>query len=206
MQMLRDHGQEGGLGMTTAEPTWRRVKKAVSELRDGQLTDLVRDLYRLSDENAAFLHARLLHDVELVQTLEPYKQRIQKAVSPRKPWKQYVRLSEGRKAISDYKKANGNVRDLLALMSYYVQCGNDFTLEFGDIDEAFYDSLCSMVEQIKDLLLAEQSSELALEFLLLLEHEFQRIDGQIGWGYPDQVGDQVEELRQNFGLRATLDT
>jgi hypothetical protein len=206
MQMLRDHGQEGGLGMTTAEPTWRRVKKAVSELRDGQLTDLVRDLYRLSDENAAFLHARLLHDVELVQTLEPYKQRIQKAVSPRNPWKQYVRLSEGRKAISDYKKANGNVRDLLALMSYYVQCGNDFTLEFGDIDEAFYDSLCSMVEQIKDLLLAEQSSELALEFLLLLEHEFQRIDGQIGWGYPDQVGDQVEELRQNFGLRATLDT
>ena len=204
--MLRDHGQEGGLGMTTAEPTWRRVKKAVSELRDGQLTDLVRDLHRLSDENAAFLHARLLHDVELVQTLEPYKQRIQKAVSPRKPWKQYVRLSEGRKAISDYKKANGNVRDLLALMSYYVQCGNDFTLEFGDIDEAFYDSLCSMVEQIKDLLLAEQSSELALEFLLLLEHEFQRIDGQIGWGYPDQVGDQVEELRQNFGLRATLDT
>ena len=204
--MLRDHGQEGGLGMTTAEPTWRRVKKAVSELRDGQLTDLVRDLYRLSDENAAFLHARLLHDVELVQTLEPYKQRIQKAVSPRNPWKQYVRLSEGRKAISDYKKANGNVRDLLALMSYYVQCGNDFTLEFGDIDEAFYDSLCSMVEQIKDLLLAEQSSELALEFLLLLEHEFQRIDGQIGWGYPDQVGDQVEELRQNFGLRATLDT
>lgn len=204
--MLRDHGQEGGLGMTTAEPTWRRVKKAVSELRDGQLTDLVRDLYRLSDENAAFLPARLLHDVELVQTLEPYKQRIQKAVSPRNPWKQYVRLSEGRKAISDYKKANGNVRDLLALMSYYVQCGNDFTLEFGDIDEAFYDSLCSMVEQIKDLLLAEQSSELALEFLLLLEHEFQRIDGQIGWGYPDQVGDQVEELRQNFGLRATLDT
>lgn len=90
------------------------------------------------------------------------------------------------------------MRNLLTLMVYYVQCGNDFTLEFGDINEAFYDSLCSMVDQIKKRLLSEGNTELAAEFLPMLEHEFQRIDGQMGWGYPDEVGEQIAELRAYF--------
>ena len=76
-----------------------------------------------------------------------------------------MRLAAGRKAISDYKKANGDLRGLLTLMVFYVQCGNDFTLKFGDIDETFYDSQCSMVEGIKDRLLNEQDEALAAEFL-----------------------------------------
>jgi hypothetical protein len=84
-------------------------------------------------------------------------------------------------------------------MVYYVQCGNDFTLEFGDIDETFYDSLCSMIEGIKDRLLTEDDEALASEFLPLLVREFERIDGQMGWGYPDEVSDHIEELRGRFG-------
>jgi hypothetical protein len=103
------------------------------------------------------------------QTLAPYNKRIRAAVSPNEPWKQEVRLFEGRKAISEFRKANGNVQDTLALMICYVQCGNDFTLEFGDIDERFYDSMCSMVSQIKDRLLKEQDHELVDEILPLLE-------------------------------------
>ena len=103
-----------------------------------------------------------------------------------------------RKAISDYKKAAGDARGLLTLMVFYVQCGNDFTLEFGDIDETFYDSLCSMVAGIKDRLLVENNRGLAAEFLPLLEREFERIDGQMGWGYPDEVSVHIEELREHF--------
>ncbi len=83
-------------------------------------------------------------------------------------------------------------------MTYYVQCGNDFTLEFGDIDERFYDSMCSMLGQIKDRLLKEQDQKLADEILPLLEKEFERIDGQMGWGYPDEFGEHLEELRDAF--------
>ncbi|MDV7146009.1 hypothetical protein R3X27_25350 [Tropicimonas sp. TH_r6] len=159
---------------------------------------LVQDLYRLSPENTAFLNARLLQQPASKQTLTPYKKRIRSAVCPNEPWKQSVRLSEGRKAISEFRKANGNARDTLTLMTYYVQCGNDFTLEFGDIDERFYDSLCSMAGQIKDRLLKEQYLKLADEILPLLEKEFERIDGLMGWGYPDEFGDHLEELRDAF--------
>ena len=185
--------------MTSEKPSWKDIKQIISGWSGQQLVGLVQDLYRLDPDNATFLNARLLQLTAPKQTLAPYKKRIRAAVSPQEPWKQGVRLSEGRKAISEYKKANGNVRDTLTLMIYYVQCGNDFTLEFGDIDEQFYDSMCSMVRQIKDRLLKEQDARLADELLPLLEKEFERIDGQMGWGYPDEFGEHLEELRDAFG-------
>lgn len=185
--------------MAKSKPTWRDVKKVLAQWSDDQLVGLVQDLYRLNTGNADFLNARLLANDNDTKNLDPYKKRIRQAISPVEPWKRDVRLSEGRKAICDYKKASGDVRNLLTLMVYYVQCGNDFTLEFGDIDEAFYDSLCSMLEQIKQRMLAEEDAALAAEFLPLLDAEFQRIDGQMGWGYPDEFCEQVTELREHFG-------
>lgn len=184
--------------MTSKKPTWRDVKKVIGQWPSDDLVGLLQDLYRFDAANADFLHVRLLSTTTGEDGLEPYRERIRKAVSPAQPWKQDVRLAEGRKAISDYKKAAGDTRGLLTLMVFYVQCGNDFTLEFGDIDETFYDSLCSMVEGIKDRLLAEDNRDLAAEFLPLLEREFERIDGQMGWGYPDEVRDHIEELRGHF--------
>ena len=181
------------------KPTWRDVKTVIGEWPSDQLVGLVQDLYRLNASNADFLRARLLASDIGDHSLAPYEERIRKAISPREPWKQNVQLREGRKAINDYKKASGDTHNLLRLMVYYVQCGNDFTLEFGDIDEGFYDSLCSMVEAIKDRLLAEDDSELAKEFLPLLVQEVERIDGEMGWGYPDEVSDHITDLREHFG-------
>ena len=113
--------------MTVEKPSWKDIKSIISGWSDNQLVGLVQDLYRLSPENAAFLNARLLKKSASKQTPDPYKKRIRAAVSPDQPWKQDVRLSEGRKAISEFRKANGNARDTLALTTYYVQCGNDFT-------------------------------------------------------------------------------
>jgi hypothetical protein len=185
--------------MTAKKPMWRDVKKIIGQWSNDELIGLVQDLYRFDANSTDFLHARLLSGTIGDDGLAPYKERIRKAVSPTEPWKQDVRLAAGRKAISDYKKANGDLRGLLTLMVFYVQCGNDFTLKFGDIDETFYDSQCSMVEGIKDRLLNEQDEALAAEFLPLLEKEFERIDGQMGWGYPDEVRDHIEELRGRFG-------
>lgn len=184
--------------MTSPKPSWKDTKAVISGWSDKQLVGLVQDLYRLSPENAAFLNARLLQHSTPKQTLVPYKKRIRAAVSPKEPWKQGVRLSECRRAISEFRKANGNARDTLLLMTYYVQCGNDFTLEFGDMDERFYDSMCSIVGQIKDRLLKENDPEVADEILPLLEKEFERINGKIGWGYPDEFSDHLEDMQNAF--------
>ena len=184
--------------MADEKQSWKDIKQAISGWSDKQLVGLVQDLYRLNSENAAFLNARLLRGKTTTSTLTLYKKRICEAVSPSQPWKQELNLSEGRKAISEFKKANGNIHDTLMLMTYYVQCGNDFTLEFGDIDERFYESMCSMVRKIKDTLIKERDQSLADVIIALLETEFERIDGQLGWGYPDEFGEHIDELRDRF--------
>lgn len=184
--------------MGGARKSWKDIKPVLSGFSSTQLLGLVQDLYRLSEPNASFIHARFLSELEQDDHLVAYKKRIQQAISPKQPWKQDVRLAEGRKAISDFKKANGNISDLLTLMVYYVKCGNDFTLEFGDIDEAFYNSLCSMFAKISRILVDQANSDLLAKFFPELETEFQRVDGKIGWGYPDEISEYLDELRDVY--------
>ena len=102
--------------MAATKPTWRNVKEATSHWSEDQLRGLVQDLYRLNTLNADFLHARLLADTAGDQLLAPYKRRIREAICPEEPWHEDVRLSDARRAISDYRKAKGDVRNLLTLM------------------------------------------------------------------------------------------
>jgi hypothetical protein len=184
--------------MSGAKTSWKDVKPVLSGFSSTQLLGLVQDLYRFSEQNASFMHARFLSDHTPGDHLAVYKKRIQQAISPKQPWKQAVRLAEGRRAISDFKKANGNISDTLTLMVYYVKCGNNFTLEFGDVDETFYDSLGSMFSKIVQMLLGQNNQDLAAEFLPTLETEFHRVDEKMGWGYSDELSDYLAELRDAF--------
>ena len=56
-----------------------------------------------------------------------------------------------------------------------------------------------MLDQVKKQLIAGNDPTLAAEFIPVLDREFQRIDGQMGWGYPDEFGELVAELRERFG-------
>lgn len=178
------------------KPSWKSIKSQITHWDQKQLVGLIQDLYGLNKANVDFLNTRLLSGGD--NSLEPYKKRIEHAVSPKEPWKQDVKLSEARRVISEYRKAKGDTHGLLSLMIHYVRCGNDFTLEFGDIDEPFYNSMCSMVDQFCKLLVKQGDAQLAQQFIPQLEEEFQRIDGQIGWGYPDEVGDQLADLQDHF--------
>ena len=99
--------------MSTKKPTWRDVKAVLQDWERDRLIGLIQDFHKLSAANGDFLYARLL-DADAAQTLAPYKKRIKQAISPAQPWKQDVQLREGRKAISDYKKASGDVRGILS--------------------------------------------------------------------------------------------
>lgn len=184
--------------MDNKQPSWRDIKPVLAEFTFTQLRGLLKDLYNFTPENKTFFHARFLNKTIQDDYLRPYKDRIRKAVCPKEPWKQDQKLAAGRKAVSEFKKANGDLRDTLTLMLYYVECGNDFTLEFGDIDEPFYDSMNSMFSNIIKMLIREKDKALAEEFMPKLMSEFQRVDGQIGWGYPDVLGEWLKALQEAF--------
>ena len=125
--------------------TWKDVKAILADKSDAEILKLVGDLYALSDENKTFVHSRYSIGNN---PLEPYKEIISDALYPDVMLNEPIRLSVGRKAISDYFKATKNKIGQLELMFYYVEMGNQFTLDLGDIDEQFYSSLESMFDRI----------------------------------------------------------
>lgn len=175
---------------------WKDVKQVLAEMTAPQLRGILQDLYGLSAENKAFFHSRFLSHQDGSEHLEPYKARIREAVYPEEPW-QTFQFSAGRKAISEFKKANGNLSDMLSLMLYYVKCGNDCTLEFGDIGAPFYDSMGSMFSRLVATLIKQEDETLVSEFMPLLEAEFKRVEW-MGWGYGDELRESLEDLKQAF--------
>lgn len=154
-----------------------------------QLLELVRDLYRLSQENRDFLNARFLVSEN---RLERYRKAIDDAIYPNVYQNKPVRISVAKKVISQYSKATGDQAGALELMVYFVERGNQFTVDFGDIDEGFYSSLESMVGRVLATL-KSSAPEMIDRYVPRLVAIRDSASG-IGWGYHDYLCDALAEI------------
>ena len=100
--------------------------------------------------------------------------------------------------ITGYRQATGDLLGTLDLMLTFVETGTRFTLEFGDIDEPFYEGLELMLADFRDLLLAHpdlyEQTNLAQRLAKLAQDA-----GWLGWGYGGYVTEVVAEIQQHFG-------
>jgi hypothetical protein len=167
--------------------SWRDVRAILSKASHKDLLSLVGDLYALRKENQDFLHARFLKDAS---TLAPYKETIERYISPAEPWKKPVKISLARKAISDYRKAVGDPRGLAELMLFYVECGVSFTLEFGDIDEPFYNSVVRVFSD--GIRMLNQCDQDVVDKLLPRFAGVVNSTAEMGWGLYDNLRDTFE--------------
>ena len=178
----------------TKKTTWRDVKEVMSKKDKGELLKLVGDLYSLNKDNKVFIHSRFRIGKE---QLEPYKKVISEAIYPDIYKNKSIKLSAGKKAISEYRKATKDTIGSIELMVHYLECGNQFTVNSGDIDEQFYSSLASMFKSILHALIKEPSE--------VQEHYFSRLErvvdsaSDIGWGYYDYISDLLEEYFPDKG-------
>jgi hypothetical protein len=179
--------------MSTKKPSWSQVKAILVVQEPKELLKLIGDLYRLSKDDRVFIESRFLAGED---ALAHYKQVIADALYPDVYKNKPIRLSVGKKAISDYRKATGDDLDVLELMVHYLEQGNDFTAEYGDIDEQFYTSLESMLDRILELL-ADQNAEVLDQYVPRLEQVVLRASG-IGWGYHDYISDRLEEFLESL--------
>jgi hypothetical protein len=177
--------------------TQKNIKIALSKLSRKDLVKLVGDLYSSSPDNRAFLEAKFssLNKTEPSSkspSLNRYKSIIRKNLFPDvMTGKAPLSFVPVRKAISDYKRATGDKKGVLELMVYAVECGNDFTCEYGDIDERFYDNLVSLFSKAVKLLktMDAQTKDVYLPRLISV---IEKADG-IGWGYHDGIADALYE-------------
>jgi hypothetical protein len=172
----------------SSKPVWSSVKAAIARMDEKQLIALVSDLYRLSKENQAFLHTRFgVGD----DPLNPYKKTINSCMYPDIERNKPVQISKAKQAISSFSKAVGDPRGEAELMIFFVECVNNFTLDYGDIDEGFYDALNRMYLRAINKVLGLPEEE---------QREFQdrlkavmTSSSNIGWGYHDRLSDDYYE-------------
>ena len=171
------------------KPTWKDVKAILVEREKSELVKLNADLYSTSAENKSFIHARYTVGGK---SLEPYRSIISESLYPDVYKNKPIRLSAGRKAISEYFKATKDKAGQLELMVHYLETGNQFTVDFGDIDEKFYSSLESMFEKIVTAL-SKQPTGAQEKYRSRLADVVDSARN-IGWGYYDTIHELLGEF------------
>ena len=161
-------------------PSWIDVKRNIKDFNKDQLLDLIGDFYRLSTNNKEFFHTRFSLSQDLS---ESYRRIIQDSIHPYLEDNETLNIGLAEDAIERYSKAIDDIKGETELMVFFVECGNNFTLSYGDIDDDFYDSLLLMYEKaIQNV--TELSPEEQKVFKERL-HEIMESASGIGWGYYD---------------------
>jgi hypothetical protein len=175
---------------------WIAVHQQLATWEKPALLALLKDLYEVARENSDFIQACCQAGESGGEALENYRDKIVEQFFPAQGFGK-MKLGEARKAIRDYRKATGNLAGTVELLMTYVENGTRFTHEFGDIDERFYDSMESALEELAALLRG-RVREMYPQFRDRLARVEQMADG-IGWGFHDFIGDVVGQLEKELG-------
>mgnify|MGYP001609905867 CR=1 FL=1 len=172
---------------------WSAIRRHLDVQSKPALLALIKDLYDAFPSTRDFLHTRVQAKAGDGTAVERYRRTIIEQFFPSRGFGK-LKLAEARKAIRDYRRATGNLVGTIDLMLTYVENGTQFTREFGDINEAYYNSLESVLHEMTQLLRKDDPA-LYPQF----RERIQRLEDHadhIGWGYGDYLRDQV-------GLRET---
>jgi hypothetical protein len=187
----------------TTKPTkkpggWSAAREHLATWDKPALLALVKDLYDAAAVNRDFIQARCQADESGGEVLEKYRGKVVEPFFPARGFGK-LKLGEARKAIRDYRKATGNIPGTAELLLTYVENGVKFTDQYGDIDERFYRSVESALDELAALLRGE-ARDLYPSFSGRLASVEQMSDG-IGWGFHDFVADVVGRLQEELGGR-----
>jgi hypothetical protein len=165
-------------------PTWIDVKASLLAFDRAGLLGLIQDLYGVSRDNEAFLHARLGLGRD---QLEPYKARISKLICPDIMRNEPVSVSRAKKAIADYKKAVGRPEGLAELSIFYCEEALSFLESCSMEDESYFVALIRMYDRalmfVSNLAPAERAPYLKRLDMLRPRSRY------VGWSVEDNLNE-----------------
>lgn len=177
---------------------WSAARQHLVTWDKPALLVLVKDLYDAQAASRDFIQARCNADEGGGEALEQYRCKIvEQFFSKRAHGMGPLKLGEARKAIRDYRKATGSLPGTVELLMTFVENGARFTHEYGDIDERFYISVESALDELAALLRGDARG-MYPQFSERLARVEQMTDG-IGWGFHDFVADVVGQLEKELG-------
>ena len=181
---------------TKKSGTWSAARQHLTSWDKPALLALVTDLYDSAAANRDFIQARCQAADGGGEVLETYRSKIMEQFFPKRGHGK-LKLAVARKAIREYKKATANIPGTAELLMTYVESGVRFTREYGDIDERFYNSVESALDELATLLRGA-----AREFYPLFSERLASVEQMsdcVGWGFHDFIADVVGRLEDELG-------
>src|SRR6185312_14353042 len=157
------------------------LKKYLSQFTKEQLVGQILELHKKYKDVKEYYEFSINPDVASKRM--NVKEAVRECFYPKRGFK--LRLKDAREIISGFKKLEPDAESLADVMLYYVECGVQFTNDFGDIDEPFYNSIARMFVDTAKLI---QDNGLNEIFLTRAEKIVKDSDG-IGWGFHDALLD-----------------
>ncbi|MBA4319996.1 MAG: hypothetical protein C0412_16470 [Flavobacterium sp.] len=169
--------------MRMSKITISQLKKHLENYSKEELSKEIIELFIKLLKVKEFYQAKLSGSGEL-ELREKYKKIIKNEFFPERGFGK-LRLSVAKKAVSDFKKLSNNIYFIVDLMIYYVEMGVDFTNEYGDIDEQFYNSMENMYETVAKFAVENKiENNYIARFKKIVEDT-----NDTGWGFHDMLED-----------------
>ncbi len=163
------------------------IKKLLQSMTKAEIIEMVLELYSARKEAKEYLEFYASPDEK--GKLEEYKSVIREEFYPKRRREPQTRFSVCRKAVADFKKLKPSADALAELMVSYMEWATQFTHDYGDMWEQYYDSVESNFDKIVKHIAAnglwekyDKRLQQCVEWLSVC-----------GWGFADAVADMYEE-------------
>lgn len=177
------------------------IKNLIKHLEQDELVEIIVELSKISKNNEQFL--RLF----IQGSDNENKEKIVKEVKPKlysiffgrggMPYER-INLKAARDIISQHARVLKEFPEaVIELKLYYVELGVEVMSDWGDMYDAFYDSIGSMLASLcKDLFNNHKFYE---DFSEPLSSLISKTKG-VGWGFHEFVCDTIYDLQERLGI------
>ena len=162
-----------------------QIKKVLKDCEREECVEIILEMVEACPQAREFLTLKFTENHS--EILEKYKKRVRHEFYPTNGGFGNLRLKDAKKAIADFKKICPNKIMGIEIMLFYVENCIEFTNDYGDINESFYNSAASVYSQVV--------SEVNAAGLAVHEKFADRLracvddTSGIGWGFHDELYD-----------------
>lgn len=162
------------------------LKKYLQQFSKEQLIEQIQELNKKHPEVKTYYEFTL--NPQSNAQAEKVKKKIYKLFNP--PFGQDPRLREARSEVNGFKKLLPHEETLADMMLHYVEYGVEFTNNYGDINEPFYNSIAGMFHDAGAFI---QKSGIQNHFKQRCKKIMDDTRG-IGWGFHDDLSEYYYEF------------
>ncbi len=163
------------------------VKKLLLTMTKKDIIEMVLEMYSARKEAKEYLE--FYASPNETEKLEEYKAIIREEFYPKRRREPQTRFSVCRKAVTDFKKLKPSADALAELMVSYMEWATEFTFDYGDMWEQYYDSVEGNFDRtVKHVV----ENRLWKKYDIRLQQCVKWSNGN-GYGFADAIADMYEE-------------